>query len=173
MKRSPNRRSWSTLAFGPLYESSETANKISSACWIQEQRAFGDVSAWLPSSTSKQRIVRSRIRPFPRSRFYRGGFQTNGLQTLSSRMPISISCNAALGEPNLVSGRAEQVTPIYPRGRSISITAERSRTLSKIASRPSGEMSHRAFSRWHPARSKLWPSTQMDRLRATTALFPG
>jgi hypothetical protein len=28
MERSPNRRSWSTLAFDLLYESSETANKV-------------------------------------------------------------------------------------------------------------------------------------------------
>src|SRR5712691_3256243 len=37
---------------------------------------------------------------FPRRRFYRGGLQISGLQTLWSRIPISISCNVALGEPN-------------------------------------------------------------------------
>src|SRR6266849_1779851 len=38
---------------------------------------------------------------FRHRRFYRGGLQISGLQTLWSRIPISISCNVALGEPNL------------------------------------------------------------------------
>jgi hypothetical protein len=41
----------------------------------------------------------SRARQFPRRRFYRGGFQISGLQTLWSHPPFSISCNVALGDP--------------------------------------------------------------------------
>ena len=57
------------------------------------------VLAWLP----KQYIETENPPPtdhlFRSRRFYRGGFEKNGLQTLWLRMPISISCNVALGVP--------------------------------------------------------------------------
>jgi hypothetical protein len=37
---------------------------------------------------------------FSHRRFYRGGFETNGLQILWWRVPISTSCNVTLGDPN-------------------------------------------------------------------------
>jgi hypothetical protein len=37
---------------------------------------------------------------FLRRGFYRGGFAVNGLRALYWRIPISISCNVALGDPN-------------------------------------------------------------------------
>jgi hypothetical protein len=57
--------------------------------------------ARLPDLTSKQRIAPLLEVLFLPPRFYRGGFQVNGLRTLWSRRPVSISCNVALGEPNL------------------------------------------------------------------------
>ena len=68
---------------------------------LRTQNTFWDASLSGPSSTSKQRVVRSENRQFPCGRFYRGGFENNGLQTLRWRTSISISCSVALGEPTL------------------------------------------------------------------------
>ena len=67
---------------------------------LRAQNTFWDASLSGPRSTSKQRVVRSENRQFPCGRFYRGGFENNGLQTLRWRTSISISCSVALGDPD-------------------------------------------------------------------------
>ena len=56
--------------------------------------------AWLSKQNIETGFVDRRVSRLLRRRFYRGGFRVSGLQTLWPRMPTSISCNVALGEPN-------------------------------------------------------------------------
>jgi len=58
-----------------------------------------------------------RVSVFPRRRFYPGSFQISNLRPLLSCIPASISCNVALGEPNLFCAPrpARWLTPLSAR----------------------------------------------------------
>ena len=55
--------------------------------------------AWLPKVNLETENRYPSTSLFSYCGFYRGGFRICGLRTLWSRVPISISCNVALGEP--------------------------------------------------------------------------
>ena len=67
---------------------------------IREPTRIWGCIAWLPKQYIETENRWPTYEPVSMRRFYRGGFEISGLRTLWSRMPISISCNVALGEPN-------------------------------------------------------------------------
>ena len=87
------------LAFGQIRAGSGLRNATRYACGTSRCEWSISISENRSSVAPKQRHVGSRIGLRPRPQFYRGGFQISGLQTLWSRVPVSISCNVALGEP--------------------------------------------------------------------------
>jgi hypothetical protein len=92
--------------YTPIYVYS--AKRAGFASWILTERwldpsceteRISRYLAWLPEQHIETENRRPNLGAVLALRFYRGGFQTNGLQTLCSRTSISISCNVALGEP--------------------------------------------------------------------------